>query len=273
MDYLGKYKEILQNLTLYGPTNRKIRYGRNGDGGYVIVDGYKYDCFISAGIDDEISFETDFIKYNPNIPYIAFDGTVDRPHNLPENIIFHKKNIGVANTELTTNLKDIIDSHNDIFVKMDIEGEEWRWINSLGNSLKNIKQIVFEGHAFFPHLLEPYFVPQFPAPGQKPIFLVEHHCLGLSHDVWTDFILNSLKKLNETHHLVHIHQNTCAPFLTIMGNDYPTFCEITFLRNDCEINGLNEEDIPVPFLDYPSGKKIIPPEFIDRTMNYWPFKF
>ena len=48
---------------------KKVRYGTNSDGGYVIaeLDG-GYDCYISAGISNEESFSRDFInKYNLNV--------------------------------------------------------------------------------------------------------------------------------------------------------------------------------------------------------------
>lgn len=242
----------------YSPVNKKIRIGRNGDGGYVVIDGYTYDSFISAGISNEITFEIDFLQRYPNIPSVAFDGTVGRPQGLPENIIFHKKNIGVTNTDQTTNLKDIIDYHSDVFVKMDIEGEEWRWINSMSDSIRNIKQIVFEAHAFFPHLLS-----------QEYILC---HCLGQTPDVWTDYILNGLIKLNETHYLVHVHENVYGPFVYVMDNNYPTFYELTYIRKDCEVNGLNTENLPIPLLDYPTGQSNMGGT-IDKPLNFWPFKF
>jgi len=47
--YQQLYLEILKNLILYKPKNPKIRLGNpNGDGGYVIIDGYNYDCYLSA---------------------------------------------------------------------------------------------------------------------------------------------------------------------------------------------------------------------------------
>jgi hypothetical protein len=36
--------QILKNLTLYDPIKEKIHLGNNGDGGYVIVKDYKFDC-------------------------------------------------------------------------------------------------------------------------------------------------------------------------------------------------------------------------------------
>ena len=48
--------------------DKKVRYGCNNDGGYVIAElEGEYDCYISAGISNEESFSRDFInKYNMN---------------------------------------------------------------------------------------------------------------------------------------------------------------------------------------------------------------
>jgi hypothetical protein len=260
MDY---YQEILYNLTLYNPLNKKIRLGHNGDGGYVIVDEKSgYDCFISAGIGNETTFEEDFIKYMPNIKeYLLFDGTIENSPFINEKITFYRKNIGINNDGGTTDLKEYIDKYSDVFIKMDIEGAEWLWFNELGNSLKKIKQIVFEGHAFFPHL----FLPQIEMGGIG-------HMMEKSPDEWTQYILNSLKKLNETHYLVHAHQNQLPPFVKIGDNNYPTYYELTYIRKDCGITGFNEENVPVEGLDYPSGSKQLPVGTCDRQMNFWPFK-
>ena len=75
--------------------DKKVRYGSNNDGGYVVaeLDG-GYDCYISAGISDEESFSRDFInEYNMNeYNSFGFDGTIDNyPYNYTKNITFIKK--------------------------------------------------------------------------------------------------------------------------------------------------------------------------------------
>ena len=60
----------MNNLELFKVYNfdKKIRFGVNGDGGYVLaeLDG-EYNCYISAGVSNEESFSIDFIsKYNMN---------------------------------------------------------------------------------------------------------------------------------------------------------------------------------------------------------------
>ena len=44
---------------------KKIRLGKDNDGGYVIYDGLNYDLIIGCGISNDLSFEEDFVKkYN-----------------------------------------------------------------------------------------------------------------------------------------------------------------------------------------------------------------
>jgi hypothetical protein len=262
------YEEILKNLELYNPVNKKIRVGHDLDGGYVIIDGYEYDCILSAGIADEVSFENDFIKQNPNIDAYAFDGTVERPEALSEKFTYVKSNIGVISSEDgsqvysngglgnyvggITNLKEYVKKYKNIFVKMDVEGEEWNWVRVFEDSLNKVKQLTIEVHALFPHLLSPH--------------LVSAHCQNLPHDEWSDNILESLKILNKTHYLVHVHENNASPLVKIGDHEYPTFYELTYIRKDCKVDGLNKESLPLDGLDFPT----FGPQGND--INFYPFK-
>lgn len=254
------YSEILDNLKLYNPVQPKVRLGTNADGGYVIVNGYKYDCLLSAGVDDEITFEVDFLTRNKTTPIFAFDGTVNRPSNLPSEIQFHKTNIGPNSGGNTTNLKEYSKKYDDIFIKMDIEGHEWNWINSFETHFSKVKQFVFEAHNIFP-CEPPKGVTFYKRCGYK------------SHLDFLINVLKSLKIINKTHNLVHVHQNVCAEWAEFNGNEYPAFLELTFLRKDCDINGLNKDDLPVIGLDFPSGSKKIPEGVVDKPLNFYPFKF
>jgi len=122
-------------LTVYKSPFNKIRLGKDFDGGYIFADipNITYNILIAGGICNDISFEEDFVNKYSNVKCFAFDGTIN---NLPKentNIIFIKKNIGFENNYKETNLHDIIDNNNNIFVKVDIEGGEIPWIKSLSN--------------------------------------------------------------------------------------------------------------------------------------------
>lgn len=243
--------EILKNLTVYNPVNKKIRLGRCSDGGYVIIDGYDYDYFISAGvggvngIEENISFEIDFFNKYPFLKGLIFDGTIPGdPQNLPEQLKFIKKNIDSMSTNNTTNLKEYIKDYNDIFIKMDIDGCEWDWMLNFSDSFSKVKQLVIEIHGIFNNSTYP------KANNYK--------------------ILRSLLILNTTHYLVHAHANNCCEYITCLNgvthDGYPNVLELTFIRKDCQINGLNTLNLPIQDIDFPNC--IMRNEI---NMSMWPF--
>jgi len=173
-------KEELNNfdynvLSVYEPLpqNQLIRIGPNADGGYVVADGINYDLFISCGIADDIRFEEAFLdKYN-DIKCIAFDGTINTFPQYRNKIEWINKNIGYINTPKITNLKEYIKDYDNIFLKMDIEGGEFNWIDAMTeDELNKFSQIVIEIHWPFDN----------------------YRC-------------NMLKKLANTHYAIHIHGN------------------------------------------------------------------
>ena len=165
-------------LTVYKSPFNKVRIGQNYDGGYIIVEipNISYTTLIAGGICDDISFEEQFIDKYPDVQVFAFDGTIDQLPKENNKISFIKKNIGHENNEHMTNLHDIIDANERIFVKIDIEGGEIPWIHSLSDDqLNKFEQIVVEFH-------NPY--------SEKEI------------DVFN--------KINKNHYLVHFHGNNCC---------------------------------------------------------------
>ena len=137
----------LDYLRIFQADHPKIRIGSSQDGGYVMMDNIEYDCFLSCGIGNDIGFEKEFCSRYPLIPCFAYDGTIDR---LPEEngqIQFIKKNITSYESETTTNLLDKFETYHDIFLKMDIETFEFRWLQKLSmEQIWKIKQLVIEFH-------------------------------------------------------------------------------------------------------------------------------
>jgi FkbM family methyltransferase len=210
-------KEILDNklLDVYF-VNNKIRYGDNSDGGYVICDNLSYDCYISAGVGDNESFSYDFLEVHKNIPSFAFDGTID---NLPNDTLlltFIKKNISNIESDTTTNLVSLVNKFEDVFLKMDIEGSEIDWIlKTEGLGFNKIKQIVIEFHNV----------------------LVDER------------VLNCIEKINQTHFLIHKHENNNS----FSEMRIPNVIELTFLRkNEVKVIELSKETFPT-HLDYPNN--------------------
>ncbi len=238
MELLEKFFEVYH-------FDKKKRYGINEDGGYVIgvLENYKYDCYISAGVSSEESFTRDFLlehNYLSKENCFAFDGTIDDyPYHYTDNIIFQKKNISSQESENLTNLQELLSNYDKIFIKMDIEGGEFPWILSLPDEiLKKISQLVIEFH-------------------------------GLWDDSWETNFENKLKcyeKLFNTHFIIHAHGNNYAP-----SNKFPHVLEVTYINKDIMNNVemfYNKSPLPDTELDFPNNKFCS-----DIDLNFYPFCF
>lgn len=221
-------------LTVYEPPYTKRRVGKDNDGGYVIcqLDG-GYDAFISGGVFNDISFEEQFLKENPDLRCIAFDNSaVVTSTNDRLEII--KKNIGIFNTDSTVNLHPLVAKYSNIMMKMDIEGGERELFYTLTDEdLQNIKQLVIEIHS-----------------NQEVVIPL---------------------RLAQTHWLVHLHVNNYQYFdaghgiRNIHGTRIPEVYEATYVRkNPGDDFKPNTTTIPDPLLDQPN--------FDDRpdTCITWP---
>ena len=222
-------KDILRDpLTVYHWDN-KVRLGINSDGGYVIADGLApYDLYISAGVSCEETFTRDFInKYTMNeTNSFAFDGSIDNyPHEYTSNISFIRKNISTMNDTHHTNLDNLLSRHKDAFLKMDIEGHEWKWL-TYTPYLKNIKQMVIEFHGVW-----------------------DAKWCGNTNSLPPGFTDECFEKLSETHAIVHVHGNTVGGSV----NGLPNVLELTYIRRDKHNLEKNTCSFPIEGLDFPNG--------------------
>jgi len=234
----------MDNLILYRSPFTKTRIGSQNDGGYVIVNlAGEYDLLISGGIGGNIQFEEDFLNLYPGLMCYAFDGTIKSlPKNNIKNIRFIKRNLGNINDNLTTNLcsafNTIWKKSNNIFMKIDIEGHEFRLLPVLikNNYMNKIKQLVIEIHS--------------PADIQ----LYPNYFKGLS-DIKNGHMFNLLKNINSTHTLVHFHANNGCKMTAIDGIKIPHVFELTYIRNEFIINKVKNTDILPTNLDRPNIPK------------------
>ena len=233
----------MNNLELLQVYNfdKKIRCGRNSDGGYVLanLDG-KYDLYISAGISDEESFSRDFInKYNMNeYNSFGFDGTIrNYPYHYTKKISFIQKNINYFNDDNNSNLSFLINKYDNIFLKMDIEGGEYPWLLQMDETqLNKFKQIVIEFH-------------------------------GITNNGWGcnyEDKVTCLAKLSKTHYIVHAHGNNHGPVL----NNIPDVIELTYINKNYfnSVPELNTQPLPINNLDF-SNWNVKP----DINLNFYPF--
>jgi hypothetical protein len=221
--------------------DNKIRNGIDSDGGYVFGElNEKYDCYISAGISDEESFSRDFInKYNMDkYNSYGFDGTIQNyPYNYTDKITFIKKNINNFNDDSNTNLSDLINKYNNIFLKMDIEGGEYPWLLSIDEILLDkFKQIVIEFH-------------------------------GITNNGWGckyEDKIKCLQKLANTHYIIHAHGNNNGPVV----NKIPDVIELTYVNKKYfdTVPELNKQNLPIKNLDYSNRINVS-----DINLNCYPF--
>ena len=205
-----------------------IRVGRNNDGGYLVSfsDIEKTKVLIGLGINDDWSFEQDF-KNIKNVEVFAYDASISqgifikkfikallkfyRPRSIYKKFLtilsyrsffdkksnYHfKKFVGLNfDNDHHCTFGSVLEkvAYDDIFLKVDIEGSEYRFLNEIIANENRICGMVIELHDCDVHL--------------KSI---------------QEFIKSfSLK-------LVHVHANNCAP---IRANDrLPLVLELTFSK-------------------------------------------
>jgi len=226
------------HLIVYKSPFSKVRLGKDYDGGYVICDipNQSYSLLISGGVCDDISFEEDFIRLF-NVPCVAFDGTVSGlpPSSFEHLISFIQKNIGPENSDAVTNMHQLIETGGDhLFLKMDIEGAEFPWFESLTKShLNRFDQMVVEFHYPF-------------SERESSVF----------------------QKINRTHVLVHFHGNAVAGVRIHNSIVFPNVFECTYLhkRHFKKPLQLSDEIIP-SCIDMCNGG----PAMSDIFISYPPF--
>jgi len=233
-----------------------IRLGSRSDGGYLVekISHEKSEFLLSLGICDDWNFEVDFGK-----PFLGIDNQLSKKFLLKKILInslrvitnpfkynsycilyvyikkfyfytlnsdfFKKAFVSNFDSNKTISLSKLIGSinQNKIFLKIDIEGSEYRILNQILENEDVISGLVIEFHDV---------------------------------DINLEKILNFVNKTNLT--LVHFHQNNYGG---IDKNGDPIIIELTFAKNPKILsdkppilpskldspNNNNEDDIEVIF--------------------------
>jgi len=222
-------KAHLPNFFLIKQARDLVRIGRDYDGGYLVSqsDIEKSELLVGLGINDDWSFEEDFLK-RKKIPIFTYDASVSGKHFLKKiilsffridnlKIFFYwlkvfikykiffsqpqvhhiQKFVGLnSNNEHHCTFENVInetDSKN-IFLKIDIEGSEYRFLNDIIANEERISGMVIELHDCDIHLKKiQKFINQF--------------------------------RLN----LVHVHANNFSPIR--LDDGLPLVLELTFSKH------------------------------------------
>ncbi len=245
-------------LPSYIRNSNLVRVGSTYDGGYVLHKTHlvNTNLLISLGIGDNWEFEKQFSKHS-NCKIIAYDHSIhnnywlkkfrtsllnflslkyfklDKLYKIIQFIDFYiffkinKKNKfflkKVGNKKGCITFKEIMNKNsiNKIFLKCDIEGEEYSFLKEIINYHDKINGFIFEFHHVEKNLNK---------------------------------ILKFIKKISKFYILVHIHANN---FSSISKKNIPNTLELTFSHKKFikSKKKINKKKYPITGLDSPNFKR------------------
>ena len=180
-----------------------VRVGSVSDGGYVMLDDFHPGGIAySFGISQDVSWDRDMAERGYDV--FMYDHTIDGlSEERPEYHFFRK---GIAGREgmpdLDTLEHYVAQNHHEgkrhMILKMDVEGAEWDSLLACSKELlQSFDQIVLELHDMVIH-----------EDGEKRLAL--------------------LKKLNQTHAVIHVHANNYGKEFQLGGRWYTDAWEVTY---------------------------------------------
>lgn len=200
-----KFKNLAHLLKPYKVISyTKIRMGRKGDGGYVMLNDFiNSSTAISCGIGGDVSWDLDIA--NLGIKVYQYDHTVSCTPNQHANFHFFKKMIANNDSEHSISINSILNNYaskNDrTILKMDIEGSEWDILDQLSTeSLNRFSQIVIEFHDF------------------EELYNLE----------WYARAMRVFEKLSSLFKVVHVHGANTGRLAVFSNLAFPTVIEITW---------------------------------------------
>jgi len=204
-----------------------IRLGGSGDGGYLVpddLDGIEYA--ISPGVSTVATFDEDLAARG--IDVVMLDASVKKPPIHNPHFTFLPMWLDSYDSDTTMTLQTLADrfpDDADLLLEMDIEGAEWRVIHSMSRALQE----------------------------RFRIMVIELHPM---EDVGSKARLADfeagIRKLLQTHRVVHIHQNNASQLFNLGGHKIASAIEITLHRRDRSAPR-PEEPVPLPHpLDRPN---------------------
>lgn len=204
----------------------KVRVGDKNDGGYVVpeIALRKCESLFTYGVGPTFEFEKQFAKKYQK-PVYMFDHTLGKNSYIDGFIHFHNDGLGFRE-----NCKDFTDHYNkiqkngDIFLKIDIEGNEFDFFEKT-----NIDFLMSKSTGL----------------------CLEFHYIEYQENMLK--FCKIMKKINENFTLIHLHGNNNAGVFKCGGHFVPTVLEVSFL-NKKFINFEYEDadEYPIPFLDSPN---------------------
>lgn len=236
-----EYYDELQDLLKIGKAKGQelVRIGSSHDGGYIMLDDFSGGIAYSFGIANEVSWDSDMTSRGYDV--FMYDHTIDGlPEEKPH---FHWSKLGIADgvtrDDRLKTLEELIsrnghEGKRDMILKMDVEGAEWGFLESVKpETLSQFSQITFEIHS----IINP----------SNP-----------------ELLLNGLRKLNNTHQLVHLHANNLSCYITAGGKTFCNDLEASYVLRS-KYTFVPDYDVNLPLkLDTPNE-----PESPELELGYW----
>ncbi len=230
------------------------RYGNAADGGYALtsIALSNSDFYLSLGLGENWSFETEISRVNPQARIDTYDDTVHLKFFAVKALKGLVKFLVMrdSSANLTARLNRLLDyfrfwltvpthNHHKIHVsatsfekilgcypkesriglKVDIEGSEWKILGLISQEQFRFEFIVIEIHDFDNHVNE---------------------------------LREFLRTLSSNFVIAHLHANNYG---TLGDNGFPKVFELTLLRDSREHGmGMMRKQLPVPELDVPNSK-------------------
>jgi hypothetical protein len=184
---------------------KKIRVGSAHDGGYVQLDDLEHvSLALSFGICDDDNW--DMAMAARGIKVWQYDHTINHAPSSHPLLVFHKKMVSSESSSDAITLSELVVAHEEtetpnIFLKIDIEGDEWKVFDATPEShLNRIAQIVCEFH----------------------------NLSQLSESGFYNIAFRVFEKLSRSFAVTHVHANNCAPVVNLSNVIIPDVIELSF---------------------------------------------
>jgi hypothetical protein len=217
-------------LTPYKTNFTKKRYGCNWDSGYIYLSELfdKSEIIYSYGLDkteEAISFDIDAAELGKKI--FMYDASIDSPAVMKQNFFFKKEFLTSENFKRHIE-ENGHESETNMILKMDIEGAEYS-IVPLNIDLinKHFSQVSIEIHNTVSSFRE------------------------------SSYLINCLNKFYK---IFHIHGNNHD----FIYDEIPNCIEISLVRNDYNVIGVEDKAYPLDGIDFPNAK-----DKKDYTLDWW----
>jgi hypothetical protein len=207
--------------------SRKIRVGRENDGGYVLLNDLGHTtAALSFGIRNDCSWDLEIA--NRGIDVYMFDHTIDAPPARSKRFHFFKKKISAQPGDKSENIESILRTNrivgDRILLKIDIDGSEWEMFDATSiDVLRRFSQIACEFHDFS----------------------------RIVDAQWRDRALHVMDKLKSIFEVVHVHGNNSGPMLLIANVPFPANLEVTLANQELWEFEPTTEVYPTP-IDQPN---------------------